>query len=346
MEIRHQCDIAEREAEKVTKRHASTEGSQANAVVQVMADKLQELHEKVERGLADIKTEQGRLGARVEAGLAPQRGEWGGEGLGTGGTAFPPPPSPPAHTPVYANHSPYVDAPTFTAMQAQHRNDTWGKLPHQVTYDTKTVVSHSTSSARGSLRADKPPASSRHLNIPAFKGNTNARGYFKLFQQLAAGVTTDREEWKRMLCGKLEGAALSWLLGQEEDWEMWTYEEIKEKLLLHFQGESTIHERKLMNLRCGSDLVKFNEDFALLAAAATPGMGSKWVKSVYLQAVYPRDLALFLSTYRHESLQQIMSKALEVDAVYKSQRGKGMPSQQPQNPDRHRCPTCSRWKFK
>ena len=68
-----------------------------------------------------------------------------------------------------------------------------------------------------------------------------------------------------------------------------------------------MQERKLQNLRCGGDIVKFNEEFALLAAAATPSMGKSWVKSVYLAALFPKDIAPYLSASRGESLQKLMA---------------------------------------
>ena len=63
-----------------------------------------------------------------------------------------------------------------------------------------------------------------------------------------------------------------------------------------------MHERKLQTLRCGTDLVKFNEDFAQLAAAATGSMSENWVKSVYMTSLYPKDIAPYLQTSRTDSL--------------------------------------------
>ena len=104
-------------------------------------------------------------------------------------------------------------------------------------------------------------------------------------------------------------------------------------------------ERKLQNLRCGSDLVKFNEDFALLAAATVATMGEKWVKNIYLNSLYPKDLAPYLTICHTDSLQQMMARAIEVDASLRSHRHRSA-QPQGQNPDRHRCPTCQRWKHK
>ena len=143
------------------------------------------------------------------------------------------------------------------------------------------------------------------------------------------GMTEDRTLWKKYLVGRLDGAAQAWLLGQGVAWTNWTYDELKAQLLAHFQGETTIYERKLQNLRCTGDLVKFNEEFSLLAAAAMPSMGASWVKNVYLSALFPKDVAPYLSAFRGETLQQLMAKAIEIDASLRPQRNRSLASQLP-----------------
>ena len=77
-------------------------------------------------------------------------------------------------------------------------------------------------------------AHDRNLHLPSFKGTANPKGYFALFETLAAGLTDDKETWKRYRAAKLEGPAKAWLMGQGDAWTTWNYEQLKQKLLTHF----------------------------------------------------------------------------------------------------------------
>ena len=77
---------------------------------------------------------------------------------------------------------------------------------------------------------------------------------------------------------------------------------MKAQLTKHFKGESTVHQRKLLSLKCTGDLAKFQEEFTAAAAAAMPVMGEPWVKEQYLTAVQPAELAMFLGARTGDSL--------------------------------------------
>ena len=62
----------------------------------------------------------------------------------------------------------------------------------------------------------------------------------------------------------------------------------------------------------------------------------------YLNAVQPRSLVSLLRTQRHTSLQQMIASAFELEADLKPQRS--VHQTWGQNPERHRCPKCNRWK--
>ena len=123
----------------------------------------------------------------------------------------------------------------------------------------------------------------------------------------------------------------------------------------HFKGESTVYQRKLLSLKCTSDLAKFQEEFTAAAAAAMPTMGEAWVKEQYLAAVQPPELALFLRSRAHEGLQVLMAAALDLEADLKRAKGHqrtGNGSLVPnttrpmtQNPNRKQCEKCGKWKL-
>lgn len=136
-----------------------------------------------------------------------------------------------------------------------------------------------------SHRSASPPQSGpsdRHLSLPKFTGMANVDGYFTLFEAVASGITENEDAWTRYLITKLEGPAQQWLLGQGSTWKGWGYAELKQQLTKHFRGESSVHQRRLLSLRCTSGLMKFHEDFTSAAAAALPIMGERWVREVYL----------------------------------------------------------------
>ena len=104
--------------------------------------------------------------------------------------------------------------------------------------------------------------------------------------------------------------------GEEAALDM-DYKGLKKLLLSHFQGERTTYVRKLKNLKLGSDLVKFNTDFALLAASATPLLGKWGVKEQYLDVVEAR-VGPAIRLKQDESLQKIMAAALDLAAAKKA----------------------------
>ena len=143
-------------------------------------------------------------------------------------------------------------------------------------------------------------------------------------------------------------------MGQGDKWMGLGYAEMKALLLKHFRGESTVHQRKLLSLKCTGDLAKFQEEFTSAAAAALPVMGEAWVKEQYLTAVQPAELAMFLRARAGESLQSLMSTALDLEADLK--RSKNVPRNQgsasttgvverKQDPNREPCKKCKKWKF-
>ena len=122
-----------------------------------------------------------------------------------------------------------------------------------------------------------------------------------------------------------------------------------------------MHQRKLLALKCGSDLVKFHDEFTTAAAAALPIMGERWVREHYLAQVQPPELAPLLRVRETQSLQQLMSLALDLEVDLKRQKytrptfthptttTPQNPSRGPngivQNPNRKPCEKCGRWKF-
>lgn len=194
-------------------------------------------------------------------------------------TTLPPPP-PRIAT---GNHLPATPAPVTrhsaraAAAPADEltRHPDWPASPHP------NPAAHPTPTPAPSHRSASPPqgaTNDRHLQLPKFTGMANVDGYFSLFEAVAKGITTDRECWVRYLVSKLEGPAQQWLLGQGSSWEAWGYDELKRELTKHFRGESSVHQRRLLSLRCTGSLMKFHEEFTSAAAAALPIMGAAWVK--------------------------------------------------------------------
>ena len=134
-----------------------------------------------------------------------------------------------------------------------------GATPHAQTLfvDSFPPPPTAPSAERAGHRAHHAPVNDRNIHLPKFTGKTNVEGYFAVFERLHAGISTDEETKARHLISKLEGAAQQWLLGQGSAWVNWGYTELKAALVKHFKGESTVYQRKLLSLKCTSDLAKF-----------------------------------------------------------------------------------------
>ena len=107
---------------------------------------------------------------------------------------------------------------------------------------------------------------------------------------------------------RLQGAALSFLMGLAHGWASSMYQELKETLVAHFKGARTMAQAKLQALVCGKDVVAFSEKFTELAAAATQHMGTEWIKSLYVSKV-PAPLRMHLRSFHELPLQQLVTKA-------------------------------------
>lgn len=138
---------------------------------------------------------------------------------------------------------------------------------------------------------------------------------------------------------RLQGAALSFLLSSKEDWTQCSYQQLKEKLVYHFESGRSAAKAKLLAVQCGKDLWTFNEKFTEAAATATAHMGEEWVKDVYLDKL-PVQVATHLALNQHKPLQKLQSKATDVQARFKT-RAPDVPRFQ--DPERARCDRCGSW---
>ena len=136
-------------------------------------------------------------------------------------------------------------------------------------------------------RARTPFQPDRNIQVPSFDGSGNVDGFFRMFERICDAMGCNSKKRYAYLISKLSGAAAALVAGEEDALDL-DYRGLKKLLVSHFQGERTTHVRKLKNLRLGSDLVKFNTDFALLAASATPLLGKWSVKEQYLDVVEAR----------------------------------------------------------
>lgn len=178
-------------------------------------------------------------------------------------------------------------------------------------------------------------------------------GFFRKFELLCSALECDEERKKAYLLSKLEGAAQALVDGKGDAALLLGYEGLKQLVLQHFLGEQSMHVRALQRLRLGGDIVKFNKDFALAAAAATPLLGEWGVKDTYLQAVEGR-LGGAIRLAQKEPLQVVMASALDLDSS--RSRASGAQSSnthqnatnlaRPQNPDRIKCTKCNWWHHK
>lgn len=117
---------------------------------------------------------------------------------------------------------------------------------------------------------------------------------------------------KASLLGKLRGAAAAWVQGRNEELVHMSYEELKEKLCIHFQGETMGHVRTLQRLRQGNTpLDEFNQKFSTTAAPALASMSEMQVKDIYLQSLASSKTRQAIATCMHKPLQQLMQRALD-----------------------------------
>lgn len=79
-------------------------------------------------------------------------------------------------------------------------------------------------------------------------------------------------------------------------------------------------------MRLGGDLVKFNKEFALAAAAATPLLGEWGVKDVYLNAVEGK-VGAAIRLAQNSPLQIVMASALDLDSTLQKSAGTGSAGQ-------------------
>ena len=89
------------------------------------------------------------------------------------------------------------------------------------------------------------------------------------------------------------------------------YQDLKQMLVDHFQGQSSTHVAALEELRCGDSVATFNAAFTRKAATAVSLLGEYGVKRMYLRQVRPIQLRPILSTHVKLPLQQLMALAVE-----------------------------------
>lgn len=171
--------------------------------------------------------------------------------------------------------------------------------------------------------------------LPKFDGTQNVRGYFSTFDNLCDVLGCHEQLRRAYLISRLEGSAQAWWLGLE-DTDLLSYDAIRALLMDHFQGEKSVHGRRLQALKFGNDLGKFNQDFLKLSSAARPHMGDEWIKEIYLGAVKPTSLALQLRGFSGEKLGRLMARAEDLEPYYKH-------TPQAQNPGRVKCEKCGFW---
>ena len=83
-----------------------------------------------------------------------------------------------------------------------------------------------------------PPTSNKHVKLPEFDGTQNVRGFFVMFELGCKELGLGEESKKASLVGRLKGSAAAWAQGLAEELYVLSYQDVKQALLDHFQGET------------------------------------------------------------------------------------------------------------
>lgn len=144
----------------------------------------------------------------------------------------------------------------------------------------------------GSYKQSGNASVQKNLKVPKFTGTECVKGFFRKFETLTRQMGASEEEKKALLVSKLEGAADHWLLGQKEDWDTWSYETLKKKMVDYFGEESRTNARKLKACKQGNQgVAAYSDKFKEIAAAATGDLTELSIKDMFLDNLRSETLA-------------------------------------------------------